>query len=326
VVGAGHHVRVGEAHAEAVALARAGARARGATLYVTLEPCAHFGRTPPCVEAVLAAAPRRVVVAVRDPDPRTAGRSLARLRRAGIEVSVGVCEDEARELLRGYLSRVRRGRPYTTLKLAQSLDGRIATATGESRWITGPEARAHVHRLRRAADAIVVGSETVLADDPVLDVREDGRVVGRPRRVVIDSRLRTPPRARLLDRADPGRAWIVTVAGAPASRRAALERAGARVIAVRARAGRVDLAAAWRALAREGLNEVLVEGGGRLAAALVRARLADRLALFVAPIALGGDARPALGALGVGRLERAPALSKLRVQRLGRDVLLEGEW
>jgi diaminohydroxyphosphoribosylaminopyrimidine deaminase/5-amino-6-(5-phosphoribosylamino)uracil reductase len=293
---------------------------------VTLEPCGHFGRTPPCIDAVLAARPRRVVIALRDPDPRTAGQSLARLRRAGIEVTVGVCADEARAVCRGYLSRTTRGRPWTTLKLAASLDGRIATARGESRWITGAAARAHVHRLRRAADAIVVGSNTVLADDPALDVRRGARVVHRPYRVVVDSRLRTPPRARLLDAADPGRAWILTVPSAPARPRAALERAGARVIAVRARDGRVDLAAAWRALARLGLCEVLVEGGGELAAALLRARLADDMALFLAPIALGADALPVLGPLAVARLARAPRLAALRVRRLGGDVLLEGEW
>ncbi len=321
----GYHVRVGEAHGEAVALRRAGRRANGATLYVTLEPCAHHGRTPPCLDAVLASGVRRVVVAMRDPDPRTAGRSLARLRRAGIEVVTGVEEAAARALNRGYLSRVERGRPWTTLKLAATLDGRIATASGESRWISGPAARAWVHRLRRASDAIAVGSQTVLRDDPALSVRRDGRTVHRPRRIVIDSRLRTPPRARLIDPADPGGAWILCGRSAPARRRAALEAAGAVVLPVPERARKLDLRAAWRLLAARGVNDLLVEGGGGLAAALLRAGLIDRVALVLAPRLLGAEAKPAIGPLGVRRLSAALALRSLEVRRLGPDLLVLGE-
>ncbi len=321
----GHHVRPGLPHAEALALARAGRQARGATLYVTLEPCAHHGRTPPCVDSVLASGVRRVVVAMRDPDARTAGRSLARLRRAGIEVVVGVLADAARELNRGYLSRLERGRPWTTLKLAATLDGRIATARGESRWITGPAARAWVHELRRGCDAIAVGSETALRDDPALTARRGGRALHRPRRIVIDSRLRTPPRARLLDASDPGRAWIVTSPRAPARRRAALEAAGAAVLPVRARDGHLDLRAAWRVLAARGVNDLLVEGGGGLAAALLRAGLVDRIALILAPRLLGGDARAAIGRLAIRRLSSALELRSLQLRRLGRDVLILGE-
>jgi diaminohydroxyphosphoribosylaminopyrimidine deaminase/5-amino-6-(5-phosphoribosylamino)uracil reductase len=325
VIAVGHHVRPGRAHGEAVALERAGSRARAATLYVNLEPCAHYGRTPPCVDAVLASGVRRVVVALRDPDPRTAGRSFARLRRAGIEVVVGVEADAARELNRGYLSRVERGRPWTTLKLAATLDGRIATASGESRWITGPAARAWVHRLRRASDAIAVGSGTVLADDPALTARRGERIVHRPRRIVIDSRLQTRPRARLLDPADPGGAWILTGPRAPARRRAALEAAGALVLPVRTGASGLDLRAAWRLLASRGVNDLLVEGGGGLAAALLGAGLVDRVALVLAPRLLGADARPAIGPLGIRRLAGAVALRSLEVRRLGSDVLIVGE-
>ena len=256
-IASGYHARAGAPHAEAVALARAGPKARGATLYVTLEPCAHHGRTPPCVDAVLAAGLRRVVVGMRDPDPRTAGRSLRRLRRAGLEVGVGVEAVACRELNQGYVSRVERRRPFTTLKLASSLDGRIATSRGESRWITGEPARAFVHELRARVDAVAVGSGTVLADDPALTARRGGRVVHRPTRIVVDSGLRTPPDSRLVDARRPETAWILAARGAPAARRRRLERAGARVVEVRARGDHLDLAAAWRRLAALGVNEVL---------------------------------------------------------------------
>jgi diaminohydroxyphosphoribosylaminopyrimidine deaminase/5-amino-6-(5-phosphoribosylamino)uracil reductase len=315
----GWHRAAGEPHAEALALERAGRAARGATLYVTLEPCAHWGRTPPCVDAVLAARPARVVLGMRDPDPRTAGRSARRLRAAGIEVDVGVLEDACRELNAGFVSRVRRGRPFTQLKLALSLDGRIATRSGDSRWITGSAARAQGHLLRRAVDAVAVGSKTVLADDPALTARSGRRIVARPRRIAIDSRLVTPPGARLLDPRDPGRAWILTARGAPRERRRRLERAGARVLEVPGRRGRLDLRAAWQTLGREGLNDVLVEGGGGLAAALLRAGLVDRIHLFVAPLLIGADGRPAIGELGVGRLDRALRLARVRARRIGQD-------
>jgi diaminohydroxyphosphoribosylaminopyrimidine deaminase/5-amino-6-(5-phosphoribosylamino)uracil reductase len=314
-IAAGHHLRLGAPHAEAVAIARAGGRTRGATLFVTLEPCAHTGRTPPCIEAVLEAGFRRVVVGTRDPDPRTAGRSLARLRRAGCAVAVDVESEACRELNPGYFSRVERGRPHTTLKLAATLDGRIATAAGESRWITGPEARAWVHRLRGRVDAVAVGSGTALADDPLLTAR----------RVVIDSKLRTPPNARLIRAGEPGSAWILTTRDAAAVRAARLEGAGARVERVRGSASGVDLRAAWRRLGALGVNDLLVEGGGELAASLLRAGLADRLCLLLSPKLIGADGRPVLGPLGLGRLADAPELRDPQVRKLGRDLLLVAE-
>jgi diaminohydroxyphosphoribosylaminopyrimidine deaminase/5-amino-6-(5-phosphoribosylamino)uracil reductase len=316
-----------EAHAETVALARAGERTRGATLYVTLEPCAHHGRTPPCVDAVIAARPRRVVIGLVDPDPRTRGASIAKLRRAGIEVTAGVLVDECARHHEGFLSRVLRGRPFTTLKLAASLDGRIATRSGESRWITSEPARAFVQRLRAHSDAIAVGSETVLADDPELVARRAGRVVHRPIRVVVDSRLRTPAVARILDPASPGSALVLGASDAPASRRARLERAGARVLPVRrGRDGHLDLAAAWRALGGRGVNEILVEGGGGLAAALLRVGLVDRMHFFLAPLLIGGDGRAVLAALGVERLREALRPSSISARRLGPDLHVVAEW
>jgi diaminohydroxyphosphoribosylaminopyrimidine deaminase/5-amino-6-(5-phosphoribosylamino)uracil reductase len=258
-----------------------------------------------------------------DPDPSTRGKSFARLRRRGIEVVVGVEEDACQQLLRGFTSRVDRGRPYTHLKLAGSLDGRIATRGGESRWITGPEARRRVHELRRRVDAIAVGSQTVLADDPELTARDGSRVVHRPRRVVVDSKLRTPPSARLLQRDG---AVLLAGADAPAARRRRLAGAGAEVVTCRTRDGHLDLRAAWRRLGALGMNELLVEGGGGLGAALLRARLVDRLHLFLAPALIGGDGRALLGPLGVDRLHQALRPRTFSVRRLGGDVLVEMEW
>lgn len=325
-VAAGHHARLGASHAEALALERAGKAARGATLYVTLEPCTHQGRTPPCIEPVLAAGLGRVVVGMEDPDPRTRGRGLARMRRAGLEVTLGVEGAACRTLNRGYLSRVERGRPFTQLKLAASLDGRIATVGGESRWITGERARAFVHRLRREVDAIAIGSRTALADNPELTARRASRVVHRPVRIVVDSKLRTRPEARLLDVERGGAAWLLGARGAAPQRKRRLERAGARVVEVTSRGGHIDLPAAWRKLGTLGINEILVEGGGGLAAALLRAGLVDRLYLILAPVLIGGDGRPVLSSLGVKRLRQVLAPERFRVRRLGADLLLIGEW
>jgi diaminohydroxyphosphoribosylaminopyrimidine deaminase / 5-amino-6-(5-phosphoribosylamino)uracil reductase len=316
----------GAPHAEALALARAGAAARGATLYVTLEPCAHVGRTPPCVDAVTRARLRRVVIGMVDPDPRTAGRSIRRLRREGLEVDVGVEADACVRLHEGFLSRALRGRPFTTLKLAASLDGRIATARGESRWITSPAARRAVHALRERVDAIAVGSETVLADDPELSARRGSRIAHRPLRIVVDSALRTPVEARLLDRERPGTAWILCGPAATHARRSRLERAGARVVEIPARAGHLELRAAWRALGRLGVTDLLVEGGGGLAAALLRARLVDRMHFFVAPLLIGGDGRAVLGELGVERLEAALRPARVAWHRVGPDLHVIAEW
>ncbi len=314
------------AHAETVALARAGAAARGATLYVTLEPCAHWGRTPPCVDAVIAARPRRVVIGLVDPDPRTRGESIRKLERAGIAVTAGVLLDACARHHEGFVSRVLRGRPFTTLKLAASLDGRIATRSGESRWITSEPARAFVHRLRARTDAVVVGSETLLADNPELTARRNGRVVHRPLRVVVDSRLRTPPHARILDVSRPETAWILGARDAPDRRAARLERAGARVVRVRKRGARLDLGAAWRELGRLGVNECLVEGGGGLASALLAAGLVDRMHFFLAPLLIGGDGRAVLGGLGVERLREALRPVRFDARRLGPDLHCVAEW
>ncbi len=329
VLGRGATRPPGGAHAEVVALESAvrrfGASAvRGATLAVTLEPCAHVGRTGPCCDVVAAAGIRRVLAGHADPNPEVRGGGFRRLRAAGIEVRSGVRESECRAQHRGFLSVIARGRPFVTLKLAATLDGRIATRRGESRWISGVPARAFVHRLRARVDAVVVGSGTALADDPELTARAGRRVLHRPVAVVLDSTLRLPPRARCLEAAGSGRTLVVGARGAPARRRRALEAAGARVLVAPTRRGHVDPAATARLLAREGLSDVLLEGGGTVAAAWLAAGLVDEIHWIVSPRILGGDARAALGALRVDRLAGAVALEAPRVRRIGADLHVYG--
>ncbi|HTY17115.1 MAG TPA: bifunctional diaminohydroxyphosphoribosylaminopyrimidine deaminase/5-amino-6-(5-phosphoribosylamino)uracil reductase RibD [Myxococcota bacterium] len=327
VLGRGFTQPPGGPHAEIVALERAVRRhgrasLRGASLAVTLEPCCHQGRTGPCTDAVLAAGVGRVFVGHVDPHPAVRGGGVRRLRRAGIPVRVGVLEEACRVQHRGFLSRVERGRPFVTLKLAASLDGRIATGRGESRWITGERARAHVHRLRAESDAVMIGSASALADDPELTARRGVRVVHRPVRVLVDSRLRVPTSARLY-RADATRTWVLCGRAAPPRRRRAVEATGARVLEVPMRPGGLRLDRALERLAAEGLGSVLVEGGGGLAAALVRDGLVDELVWLAAPRLLGAEGRPAIGPLGVGRLAAAPALAIDRVRRLGPDLWIQ---
>jgi len=288
VVGEGWHERAGGPHAEVVALAAAGAAARGATAYVTLEPCCHQGRTPPCADALIAAGVARVVYAMRDPNPRVDGGGAARLAAAGIAVEGGLLEREAEELNPGFISRMTRARPWVTVKLAASLDGGTALPGGESRWITGEAARADVQRLRARSSAVLTGSGTVLADDPRLDVRLPG-AARQPLRVVLDSRLRTPPAARIL--APPGQALILCAQADPV-RAAALRAAGAEVVTVTGAQGGVDLEAALALLASRGVNELLVECGAGLAGALFTAGLVDELLLYLAPTLLGRGSRP----------------------------------
>jgi len=322
VVGEGFHHRAGAPHAEVEALRALRGPARGATLYLTLEPCTHHGRTPPCVGALLPLGLRRVVVAMPDPNPRVRGRGIARLRRAGIRVDVGLGADEARVLTAGYAMRVRRGRPLVTLKLATTLDGRIAAAGGDARWITGVAARRLAHALRDVSDAVLVGAGTVRTDDPQLTCRlPRGR---DPIRIVLSgARLALPPRARVLAPGGPP-TWIVAPADAPARRVAALRRRGIDVLLMRGRRGRVPFASVVRALGERGITSLLVEGGGEVAAAAIRARVVDRLVLFVAPMLLGGDAIAAVGPLGIVRVARGVRVEGLAVARVGADLVLEG--
>lgn len=322
VVGEGWHRRFGGAHAEVEALARAGRKARGATIYVTLEPCAHHGKTPPCTDAIRAAGVTRVVAAMRDPNPRVAGGGARKLARAGLGVRVGLLEAEARALNPGFVSAAERGRAHVTLKLAASLDGCVATAGGDSRWITGPLARKEAHRLRAAHDGVVVGGRTVRTDDPELTVRHVRGV--DPARIVLDPRLESSPEARWLTRAT-ARRIIVTTRRATAARRLRFAAAGAEVWdAPEDRRGGVSLSWFVRRAASEGVLSLLVEGGGRLAGAFLSAGLVDRLALFTGPLLLGDGRRFSAG-LRVPRVEGAPRIRVTRWKRLGDDALVEGD-
>ena len=326
ILGRGCTRPAGGPHAEVVALRQAarrhGARAlRGASIGVTLEPCCFEGRTAPCTQAIIDAGISRVYVGCRDPHPRVSGRGVAKLRRAGIQVEVGIEEAACREHHRGFFSVHQRGRPFVTLKLATTLDGRIATASGDSRWITGPSARAWVHRLRARTDGIMVGSGTALADDPALTARRGNRVVATPVRVLVDSRLRVPASARLYAGGEDSRTLVLTRKGARGRR--ALEAAGAELLDLPGAAGALNVPAGLRALAGAGLTTLLVEGGGVLGAALLRADLVDEIHWLLAPRLIGGDGHAALAGLGVVGLSQAPELDAWRVGRLGADLHIQ---
>ena len=321
VVGEGWHTAAGQRHAEVVALARAGARARGATLYVTLEPCAHVGRTPACTEAIIAAKIRRCVVAIRDPHVIVNGRGLRRLRAAGVRVQLGVSARQARQALAGYVLAHAEGRPRTTWKLGVTLDGRIADAAGRSRWITGAASRRHVQSLRARADAIVIGSGTARADNPRLTVR--GTANG-PLRVVCDTELSLAVGLRLFGALAAGTV-VACGRGAAPRRRRQLEARGVTVWQLPRGSGGVSPRALARRLAGEGCHDVLLECGPRLGAAWMRAGLIDECALFVAPRLLGGAARGWPGDLGVRALAGARGARLLEVRRVGADLLLRAE-
>src|SRR6266404_8442915 len=313
----------GRPHAEADAIAQeAGISLRGATVYVTLEPCSHHGRTPPCADALIAAGIARVVSALEDPDPRVSGAGHARLRAAGIQVDVGEGAGEAAEINAGFFLRVREGRPLFHLKLATSLDGRIATSSGESRWITGDAARADGHRLRAAHDAILIGGGTALADDPELTCRLAGREEQSPLRLVLDSQARLSVNSKLVARARTFPLWLLCTQAASDEARQALVGRGAKVIEVAADGdGRVDVAAAAHALGEQGLTRVLLEGGGAVSATFLRAGLVDRVSCYRAGVVLGGDGRSAVDAISEGRLDFAPRFDLQNQRKVGRDTL-----
>lgn len=323
VVGRGWTSAGGRPHAEVNALAMAGGLARGATAYVTLEPCCHWGRSPPCTDALIAAGIAQVVVGTGDPDPRVNGQGIARLRDAGIGVETSVLEAEARDLLAGFASRVTIGRPMVTLKLASTLDGRIATRTGQSQWITGTPARRLTHALRGRHDAVMVGVGTVLADNPELTCRIDGFRPTPVVRVIADSHLRTPLTMRLVTTAAETPSWFLVCEGTDPARRAAFASAGVRLIDVPGASAGVDLTAAMAALGTAGLTRVLVEGGGQIAAALLRSDLVDRIAWFHAPSIMGGDGWPAVQAFGVETLDHMPRFRRHCELVIGDDMLTE---
>ena len=322
IVGRGWTQPGGRPHAETEALKRAGDRARGATAYVTLEPCAHHGRTPPCAEALIAAGVARVVVAIADPDPRVDGGGIEMLKAAGIEVATGVRAAEAEEATAGFLLRIREGRPLVTVKAATTLDGRISTTTGESQWITAELSRALGHGLRARNDAILVGGQTALADDPSLTCRLPGLEGASPVRVVLDGRRQLPLNHSLVATARHTPTWIVTRAGAETGRLQEYRDAGAEVIEIPAGPGAYpDLRLAMAALAERGITRLLVEGGGRIVAALLEADLVDRIVWFRAPVVIGGDGIPVAAACGVRDLDGAPKFVKVSARPAGPDTV-----
>jgi diaminohydroxyphosphoribosylaminopyrimidine deaminase/5-amino-6-(5-phosphoribosylamino)uracil reductase len=316
IVAEGWHQRAGEAHAESLALAAAGDAAAGATAYVTLEPCSHFGRTPPCADALIQARLARVVFALEDPNPRVGGAGARRLQQAGIAVDSGLLASEAEELNRGYLSRMRRGRPWVRIKLGMSIDGRTALANGASRWITGEQARSDVQQWRAQSSAVLTGVGTVLADDPRLDVRLDG-VERQPLRIVLDSRLRTSPNARVLRK--PGETLVFSSAD-HSEHRAALQSQGARIEQLAG--SRPDLGAVLARLGALEINDILVEAGATLAGAFVQGGFADEILLYVAPVLLGPQARPLLELPELVDLARAPRFTIIDTCALGADIRL----
>ncbi len=322
VVGRGSTAPGGRPHAEVVAVKQAGTRARGATAYVSFEPCAHQGLTPPCARELVDAAIARAVVATIDPYPPVRGRGVAILKKAGIATTIGVLEAEARRVNEGFITRVTRKRPFGLLKLAMSMDGRIAAEGGDSKWISSEESRAIVHRWRRECEGVVVGAGTVLADNPRLTCRAPG---GRdPVRVIVDARLRTSPNARMFFMRSKAPTIVVTTKANLREANLRYRNPGVEILAMPDRAGEIDLAALMAEFARRGWNKVLIEGGSRTAASALAAGVVDRIAFFVAPRIIGAG-RPAVDGLGFTRVRDSIAVDDVSVTRVGPDLLIEAD-
>jgi diaminohydroxyphosphoribosylaminopyrimidine deaminase / 5-amino-6-(5-phosphoribosylamino)uracil reductase len=322
IVGRGSHRFAGGDHAEIVALKRAGAKARGATLYLTLEPCSHYGRTPPCAVAVIRAGIKQVVCGTRDPNPLVAGRGLRRLRRAGIKVRVGIFEAECRKLIEAFSKFITRGMPFVTLKLAASLDGRIATANGDSQWISGEKSRLLVHRLRNEVDAVLVGAGTLLADDPQLTCRLAG---GRnPWRIILDSALRLPLTAKVLHHSDSQKTLIAAGPRAAVRKKRTVEALGAKVWILPVQHGQVVWRPLLKKLAALGIVSVMIEGGSVVAASALKAKIVDKIMVFHAPMILGGDGRPMIAELGLRRVKQAITIKNFSFTRSGGNSLTTG--
>jgi diaminohydroxyphosphoribosylaminopyrimidine deaminase/5-amino-6-(5-phosphoribosylamino)uracil reductase len=329
VVGRGYHRQAGGPHAEVNAIDDAGDRAQGATLYVTLEPCNHFGQTPPCTRKILAAGIRRVVVAMSDPNPVVQGGGNQTLRDQKVEVVTGICEKEAQILNESFIAWATSGQPFVIVKCAATLDGRIATRSGDSRWVTGPASRQFVHRIRHAVDGILVGLETVKKDDPSLTTRlegENGPTPGSdPTRIVLDTRLSIPLAAKLLHQSSDAPTYVVCGPDAPADRRAALENAGARVISGSMEGGRIDLAALMQQLGAMGITSLLIEGGGTVIASALAAGIVDKICFFYAPKLLGGDdGVPICRGAGPESMQQSIAVHDIEVFRFNADVMIQG--
>jgi diaminohydroxyphosphoribosylaminopyrimidine deaminase/5-amino-6-(5-phosphoribosylamino)uracil reductase len=328
VVGEGYHHRAGEPHAEVLALRQAGKRAKDATLYLNLEPCDHFGKTPPCTQAILKAGIRRVVAGMRDPNPLVSGRGFRRLRKAGVKVEVGLLEGECRELNAPFCKFISTGKPFIILKAAVSLDGKAATKSGDSRWISGDVSRKHVHRLRSAVDAVMVGIGTVRKDDPLLNVRLPGRKnLRHPLRIIVDSRLRIPADSRIVRTAAEFPTLVAATSSVPLKRIDRLKKKRVGVLVVRKnRQGRVSLGALLKELGCRGIQSILLEGGPTLNASAWKEKIVDRVLLFVAPKVIGGRETPGVvGGEGVRKVKDARRVEVLRVRRAGPDLMIEAK-
>ena len=325
IVGTGYHHFFGGPHAEQYALKSARGEARGSDLYINLEPCCHVGKTPPCVDALIAAGIRRAFIGMQDPNPRVSGSGIKKLRAAGIAVEVGILERECRQLNEAFTKYITKHIPFVYLKLAASLDGKIATASGDSKWITGAASRKLVHRLRSEADAVMVGIGTVLGDDPLLTARLHPGARKNPVRVIVDSRLRTPPASKLLKTARVVPTIIATIGNSAPGRTAAVKQSGAELLPIAARNGRVDLKQLMKKLGQRGIATVLIEGGSELSAAALQDGIVDKVFFFYAPVIIGGQkAPPMIGGTGINKVSHAVKVRDLRYRKVGEDLLGEG--
>lgn len=329
VVGLGHTQPPGSAHAEVMALQQAGERARGATMYVTLEPCCHQGRTPPCAKAIIEAGISRVHAALVDPNPRVSGKGIKRLREAGVEVVAGEYEEKSREINEGYIKFITTGVPFVIAKFAMSLDGKIATKEGDSRWISNDDARGYVHRLRHIVDAIMVGANTVINDNPRLSARgsggsgKGGTTKIQPLRVIVDGKGRVSPSAQIFS--EPGKTLIAVAKPLAKKKMEELVKVGAEVVELDGDSGIIDLKDLFEVLAKRQITSVLVEGGGKLFGFLFDGKLVDKVLAFVSPIIIGGErAKTVVGGAGVAKIAEADSLHNIRITSFGNDVLVSG--
>ena len=321
VVGEGYHVKAGEPHAEIMAMRKAGDEARGSTLYINLEPCSHHGKTPPCAPALIEAGVKRVVVGMEDPNPLVKGRGLEMLRAAGLDVEVGVFEEACQKLNEAFCKYILVKEPFIILKIASTLDGKIATRDGQSKWITGEASRRFVHRLRNQVDGLLVGIGTILKDDPLLTARIRG---GRdPYRIVLDSRLRISEKAKIIDQS-PEKTILATTELAPKGKMESLEKRGVRVLILDSMQGRVNLKSLLTRLGEMGMMSLLVEGGSEVNGSFLNEGLIDKIFLFLSPRFLGGQALGIFGGRGTEKLEEALSLNQLKIKKVGEDILLEG--
>lgn len=325
IIGKGYHKKAGGPHAEIYALRQAGRRAKGATLYVSLEPCRHYGRTPPCTDTIISSKVKRVVAAMKDPNPLNNGKGLMILKRNGIRVKVGILEDEVRRLNETFVKYITTKIPFVTVKSAQSLDGKIATRSGDSKWITCECSRKFTHRIRSQADAILVGVETILKDNPLLSVRPKNKNLKQPAKIILDSRLRTPVVARIFSKDSPGEVIIATTKVASKNRQRALKKKGAEILVIKSKDKKVDIKSLLRILARKEFAHILIEGGGEVIASAFEANVVDKALFFIAPKIIGGKQSPtSVEGIGINRISQAIRLRDIRLERICDDFLVEG--